>query len=239
VPAAVPTIAPSPVPAAIFLPTPVPAPIAAPELPRHGQTFSLPADLLFEQGKAELRLGADKALGKALATISVSYPGSYIMVAGHTDNVLWMPGATFKNNYEFSLARADSVRKFFVSKGISPSRLSIVGYGETMPVATNETDEGRTANRRMELVIYGAKEGGINDLIVKSKLLAEQGKLQAALVRLLKAAELDPYSAETYSLMGYCYYKLGQRETAHRAYKRSLQLNPNDEKLKKFLEGWR
>ncbi len=205
---------------------------------RHEYAFSFAGDLLFAQGEAKLRPRAHEALAGALTAIDERYPESYVMVAGHTDNIPWLPGGRFKNNYELSLARADAVRKFFISKGMNPLRLSIVGYGETIPVAGNETDEGRTANRRVELVIYGEKAAGVNDLIVEGKLLAEQGDVQAGLVRLLKAAELDPGNAKAHLLIGYCYSKLGQKGKARQIFEKSLQLNPDDKKLRDFLEKW-
>ncbi len=217
--------------------TPEPTPVATPGKTRYEYVFNFSGDMLFAQGEAKLRSNAHKALGGALQAINEGYPESQVLVVGHTDNIPWLPGGDFKNNYDLSLARADAVRKFFISKGMNPLRLSIVGYGETIPVASNETDAGRTANRRVELVIYGEKEAGVNDLIAEGKLLAEQGDIQAGLVRLLKAAELDPESAKAYLLIGYCYSKLEQREKARQAFEKSLQLNPKDEKLRKFMEN--
>ena len=76
-------------------------------------------------------------------------PGRQIcfhIVVGYTDD---RGGA--KANERLSLARADSVRNYFVSQGISPSRISAVGRGEANPVADNSTRDGRAKNRRIEI----------------------------------------------------------------------------------------
>jgi chemotaxis protein MotB len=75
-----------------------------------------------------------------------------IQVEGHTDN---LPIATsqFPSNWELSSARAGSVVRFFIDHEVAPKRLSAAGYSEFHPVATNETAEGRSRNRRVTLMI--------------------------------------------------------------------------------------
>ena len=58
-----------------------------------------------------------------------------------------------RSNTKLSQDRADAVREYFISKGIEPDRIASKGFGETKPVATNDTDEGRQKNRRVEFVI--------------------------------------------------------------------------------------
>jgi len=69
-----------------------------------------------------------------------------ILLEGHTD---WI--ASERYNYQLSLRRAESVRRYLESKGISRTRLSVRGYGETRPIALNDTDEGRASNRRVDI----------------------------------------------------------------------------------------
>ncbi|RMD71483.1 MAG: flagellar motor protein MotD [Gammaproteobacteria bacterium] len=111
--------------------------------------------ILFPSGSAEL---APKALPvlEQIAEILKRFPNP-IQVEGHTDN---RPIHTriFPSNWELSAARAASVVRFFVEKGIAPERLAAVGYGEYRPVADNSTPEGRQQNRRVVLVILANLE---------------------------------------------------------------------------------
>ncbi|RYZ31554.1 MAG: OmpA family protein, partial [Sphingobacteriales bacterium] len=66
----------------------------------------------------------------------------------HTDNT-----GSNEINLKLSQDRADAVREYFIGKGIEPDRVASKGYGEAKPVASNDTDEGRQTNRRVEFVI--------------------------------------------------------------------------------------
>lgn len=70
-----------------------------------------------------------------------------IAIYGHTDNT-----GTSQHNLELSKGRAKSVMQTLVSKGVNSRRLSFEGFGDTQPIATNDTEEGRAKNRRVELV---------------------------------------------------------------------------------------
>jgi len=72
------------------------------------------------------------------------------VIEGHADNI-----GSDEYNLELSSRRANSVKDYFIQKGISPGRLSSYGYGKSMPVAANETEEGRAKNRRVEILIVG------------------------------------------------------------------------------------
>ena len=76
------------------------------------------------------------------------YPENSVVIEGHTDS----EGADTYNQ-TLSENRANSVKEWLVNAGIDSSRLQIIGYGEGKPVATNETDEGRSKNRRVEIII--------------------------------------------------------------------------------------
>jgi outer membrane protein OmpA-like peptidoglycan-associated protein len=80
----------------------------------------------------------------------VDNAGLKIEISGHTDNV-----GTEQYNVELSEKRARSVYNYLIDKGIDPKRLSYEGYGESDPIATNETEEGRAKNRRTEIKILG------------------------------------------------------------------------------------
>ncbi|MBL4710259.1 MAG: PD40 domain-containing protein [Flavobacteriales bacterium] len=104
-------------------------------------------NIFFETGKATLTQESYIELGKAVALLNANRK-MVVEVGGHTDNV-----GSDLTNMKLSHERAKSVRTYLVKSGISSERLQAKGYGETQPVAENETEEGRKANRRTEFVI--------------------------------------------------------------------------------------
>lgn len=76
------------------------------------------------------------------------YPDKKVSITGHTDNV-----GTLESNKIFGQNRADNVRSYFVSKGIPATKLNTSSKGETSPIDTNETEEGRSKNRRIEIIV--------------------------------------------------------------------------------------
>lgn len=101
-------------------------------------------DVHFDVNKASLRSESFVTLDNVVQFLKIK-SDARIEVAGHTDNV-----GEDEANMKLSQARAESVVKYLVSKGISANRLVAKGYGETEPVADNETPEGRQKNRRTE-----------------------------------------------------------------------------------------
>lgn len=104
-------------------------------------------NIFFDTGKSELRPESGPELDRLVVTFNES-PKMTIEVRGHTDNT-----GSNEINAKLSQDRADAVREYFVSKGIEPDRVASKGFGETKPVSTNDTDEGRQQNRRVEFVI--------------------------------------------------------------------------------------
>jgi chemotaxis protein MotB len=113
-------------------------------------SFRINNELLFPSGEAKLH-AAGLAVLKRLAVVlnRTDYP---ISVEGHSDNV---PIKTrhFPSNWDLSTSRATSVLRGLQRKGVRASRLRAVGYADTRPIASNNTPEGRTANRRVELIM--------------------------------------------------------------------------------------
>lgn len=107
-------------------------------------------DLLFASGEAELSPRARQVL-LSLADFLNSVSND-IVVEGHTDNVP-LRGRRFASNWELSVARATNVVKYLAGMGIAQRRLSATGYGETRPIRSNDTEEGRALNRRVEILI--------------------------------------------------------------------------------------
>lgn len=106
--------------------------------------------VLFASGSAEIKQDVLGVLEK-LSKILNETPGR-IMIEGHTDNVP-ISGGKYASNWELSTARAASILHFLITKGVDPNRFSIAGYAEYRPLASNETEDGRAKNRRVELII--------------------------------------------------------------------------------------
>ena len=104
-------------------------------------------DCNFETGKADLEEDSYKVLDELVAYLNRK-EDERIELGGHTDNV-----GTAKSNLILSEARANTVRNYLLSKGIDPNRVTAKGYGFSVPVETNKTEEGRAHNRRTEVKI--------------------------------------------------------------------------------------
>jgi chemotaxis protein MotB len=121
---------------------------------RHGLWIEveIKADILFSSGVATLSPVATSLL-LPLGDALTPFPNP-IRVEGHTDNVP-ISSREYPTNWELSAARAASVVRLFANLGVEPSRLTVIGLGEFRPLKSNATAEGRTANRRVMLVILG------------------------------------------------------------------------------------
>jgi len=111
------------------------------------------SDVLFDTGKYSLKPGAREKLAK-VAGILLAYPGLNIEVGGYTDNV----GGDAMNQ-TLSENRASSVRDYLVQQGVATGSVSSKGFGNTLPVASNEHSAGRQQNRRVELLVSGEAIG--------------------------------------------------------------------------------
>jgi outer membrane protein OmpA-like peptidoglycan-associated protein len=107
------------------------------------------SDVLFDFDKATLRPGAREKLAK-IAGIILAHPGLRMEAEGHADAL-----GTDDYNQRLSERRAQSVRAFLVEQGTRSESITAMGFGESRPVATNGTAEGRQQNRRVELVVSG------------------------------------------------------------------------------------
>jgi len=107
------------------------------------------SDVLFDTAQHTLSPGAREKLAK-ISGIVISHPGLQLSIEGHTDSV---GGDTY--NQQLSERRADSVRSFLIQNGVPAATVTARGFGNTQPVATNDTPEGRQRNRRVEMVVSG------------------------------------------------------------------------------------
>jgi outer membrane protein OmpA-like peptidoglycan-associated protein len=111
------------------------------------------SDVLFDTGKYSLKPGAREKLAK-VAGILLAYPGLDIQVGGYTDNV-----GSDEMNQTLSENRAGSVRDYLVQQGVLTNSVSARGFGNTLPVASNDNSSGRQQNRRVELLVSGEAIG--------------------------------------------------------------------------------
>ncbi len=111
----------------------------------------LPDNILFDPGKTDLKPAGQDAI-KQVAQILQGIEGRKFQVTGHTDNNPIKSGK-FKSNWELSTSRAVEVVHFMVKGGMDEKRLSAAGYAAMLPVAGNDTEDGRRQNRRIEIVV--------------------------------------------------------------------------------------
>jgi chemotaxis protein MotB len=129
---------------------------------RNRMVISLPGDVLFESGKDTLKKEGQEILLKVAQIVKndPSLLGREYQVAGHTDNKP-LQGGPFRDNWGLSLMRAREVLLFLVGdKGgqLPLAKWSASGFGDTDPVASNDTDEGRQKNRRCDLIVVPSVE---------------------------------------------------------------------------------
>lgn len=127
-----------------------------------GIKITFDSGILFDLNSSTLRPEAKENI-KNLSGVLNKYQDTNILIEGDTDN-----SGTVQYNQELSERRAKSVADYLKVDGVASSRLTTVGLGETNPIATNGTEEGRQMNRRVEIAIFADK---------KMKKAAEKGEL--------------------------------------------------------------
>jgi OmpA-OmpF porin, OOP family len=148
-PAAAPPPPPPPAAAPAAPPPPPPAPAAAPAPTSEKVTFA--ADTFFDFDKAVLKPEATAKLDD-LVDKTKAINLEVIIAVGHTDST-----GPESYNQGLSVRRADAVKNYLVSKGIERNRVYTEGKGETQPIASNSTREGRAKNRRVEVEVVGTR----------------------------------------------------------------------------------
>lgn len=120
--------------------------------------ITLNGAVLFELGKSQLMPIAKEKLAEVAAALKEEQKGRTIVIEGHTD-----AQGTEVYNDRLSQARAEAVRRYLIERGVDGSRIKAKGMGESDPVATNKTPEGRANNRRVEIIIRDTKDSSSND----------------------------------------------------------------------------
>jgi OOP family OmpA-OmpF porin len=130
-------------------PTPPPAKPAPASVK---QAVVIQADALFDFDKSVLRPDGRKSIDDALAKLR-GVDVEMVIATGHTDSV-----GSDAYNQKLSERRAGAVKDYLVSKGIPAAKITTIGKGESQPVATNKTAEGRQKNRRVDIEFKGTKQ---------------------------------------------------------------------------------
>lgn len=112
---------------------------------------SLGSDVLFSSGSAKLSAAGLEALKEVTTQLS-SIPDKRYQIEGHTDNVR-IATATFPSNWELAAARAINVTRSMIDAGMPAERVSAASFGDTSPRQSNDTPEGKAANRRIAIVV--------------------------------------------------------------------------------------
>ncbi|MDP1946682.1 MAG: OmpA family protein [Nitrospirota bacterium] len=119
-------------------------------------TINMVDRVLFDSGQAQVKPAGIKVL-KQVADVLKTVTDKQIRIEGHTDNVPISSKLQdrFKTNWELSTARATTVVRYLIDQGtVDRQYLSAVGYADTHPIAANDSEEGRSSNRRIEIVLY-------------------------------------------------------------------------------------
>ncbi|MCM2326748.1 MAG: OmpA family protein [Lysobacter sp.] len=139
-------------PGAPVAPPPAAAPAPKPAPASVRQAIVIQADALFDFDKSVVRPDGKKNIDDAMAKLA-GVDVEMVIATGHTDSV-----GTDAYNQKLSERRAAAVKEYLVSKGIPASKITTLGKGESQPVATNKTKEGRQKNRRVDIEFKGVKK---------------------------------------------------------------------------------
>lgn len=125
------------------------------EIEERGLTIRFADNIIFDSGNANIK---DDFKSRLVSISSIlNSMDNYIRVEGHTDNVA-INRAYFTSNWQLSSARASNVVQFLAEQGsVNPSKLCAVGYGENRPIQSNDTEEGKAQNRRVDILVLNSK----------------------------------------------------------------------------------
>mgnify|MGYP001596397195 CR=1 FL=1 len=120
-----------------------------------GLEINLPNQVLFDFGQADLKTEAYEILNQLASSLS-TIPGIFVEIRGHTDNIPVGGGSPFTDNYDLSYRRAKNVMlQMSAPGGLQQSACEVIACGPSQPLSSNDTEEGRSANRRVQLQVRG------------------------------------------------------------------------------------
>jgi len=139
------------------------------EVTERGLVINLVGNVIFESGTATIKKDSYKTLAEVGNMIKTKFPNHLIRVEGHTDN-LPMSSSIYPSNWELSSARASSIIRHMIGNfSISKDRFSALGYADSRPISSNNTEGGRKENRRVEIVI-------LRNNLLKTETLSKEFK---------------------------------------------------------------
>lgn len=129
--------------------------VKAPDTENEPRTLAILSGWTFRPGKIGVNDVALSTIENFVGDI-LSAKGSRVLIEGHTDNI--PTGKQHFDNLDLSLRRAKTISNILIARGISSDRISIIGYGDAHPIDSNDTEDGRARNRRVEVKLI-PKEG--------------------------------------------------------------------------------
>jgi chemotaxis protein MotB len=146
--------------------------------------YTVNSDLLFPSGSWQISPQGQQVMAK-IASQLAPYQQNHLVVNGYTDNAPIGPGLKRQgvtSNDILSQKRADAVMQYLISQGVNPQYVSARGWGETQPVAPNDTAQGRQQNRRVEITLGGAVAGATAGSSAPSRCSSESSLPKACCV---------------------------------------------------------
>jgi len=118
-----------------------------------GLIITLASDAFFRPASAEVNMEETRSLLQRLSFLLLTMPDRKFRIEGHTDDLPTDPGGAWPTNWELSTARSVNVLKYLVEFGVPERQFQVSGFADTVPLARNDTPEGRAYNRRVDIVI--------------------------------------------------------------------------------------
>ncbi len=192
--------------------------LAVPPLSLDNVQWTLSSDATFAIAQADLSPEGKAKLTKVGQGLKKYFGDIGVEVQGHTDNKPCRKGphCKFNNNQELSEARAQTVKDLFVGLGLKPENVVIKGFAETVPVTTNDTLEGRSKNRRIQISIHSVRVETPESVSNAGIFLMEIGQSDQALQLFKLVSDHNPEKPEPYRLMAQAYMKMGNSQEAQK-----------------------
>ncbi len=118
-----------------------------------GLIISLAGDAFFEPASAKVQIEETREVLRKLANLLQTMEDRKFRIEGHTDSTPTAEDGEWETNWELSTARATNVLHYLTDFGVEESRFQVAGFADTVPLAENETEEGRAYNRRVDIVV--------------------------------------------------------------------------------------